>query len=72
MSRMCESGLARVNVFQTSLAIHSGATIHFFSNEDLLQSVKVTKAMKIDCGGSRFDHIIVGRIHNKLRNPTSP
>ena len=35
MSWMCGNGLTRENIPQTSLAIDSGATIHFFSNEDL-------------------------------------
>ena len=43
MSWMCGSGLTRVNIPQISLAIDSGATIHFFSNEDLLQLVQGNK-----------------------------
>ena len=58
MSWMCGSGMARMNVPQTSLAIDSGATIHFFSNKDLLQSVKATKAVKIHCDRSTFDQAI--------------
>ena len=72
MSGMCGSGLTRANVPQTSLAIDSGATIHFFSNKDLLQSVKVTKAVKIHCGGSTFDHVMVGQICNKLKHLSLP
>ena len=34
------SGVTRVNVPQTSLALDSGATIHFFSNQELLQAIK--------------------------------
>ena len=50
------SGLTRVNVPQLSLALDSGATIHFFSNQELLQSIKKSdRAMKIHCGGSTFD-----------------
>ena len=51
MGWMYGSGLTRENVPQTSLAIDSGATIYFFSNEELLQSIKATNATKIHCGG---------------------
>ena len=57
----------RANVPQTLLAIDSGAAIHFFSNEDLLQSVKATKAVKIYYVGLTFDHAMIGRILNKLK-----
>ena len=50
MSWICGSGLTSANVPQTSLAIDSGATIHFFSNEDLLRSIKATKLVKIHYG----------------------
>ena len=72
MSWMCGSGLTRANVPQTSLAIDSGATNHFFSNEELLQSVKPTKAVKIQCGGLTFDHTMVGRIRNELKYLSLP
>ena len=67
MGWMCGSGLTRANVPQTSLAIDSGATIHFFSNKELLQSIKATKATKIHCSGSTFDHAMVGHIRNELK-----
>ena len=72
MNWMCGSGLTRENVPHTSLAIDSGATIHFFTNEDLLQSVKVTKSVKIHCVGSTFDHAMVGRICNELKHLPFP
>ena len=72
MSWMCGSGLTREIVPQTSLAIDSGATIHFFSNEDLLQSIMATKAVKIHCGGLTFDHAMVRRIYNKLKHLSLP
>ena len=34
------SGVTRVNVLQTSLALDSGASIYFFSNQELLQAIK--------------------------------
>ena len=34
------SSMTRVNIPQTSLALDSGVIIHFFSNQDLLQSIK--------------------------------
>ena len=65
---MCGSDLTRANVSQTSLAIESGDTIHFFSNKPLFQLVKSTKATKIHCGGSTFDHVMVRRIRNRLKH----
>ena len=56
------SGMTKANVPQTSLALESGATIHLFSNQDLLQPIKATKPMKIHCGGTTFDQAIIGRI----------
>ena len=65
---MCGSGLTRANVPQTSLAIDSGATIHFFSNKELLQSIKATKATKIHCGGLTFGYAMVEHIRNELKH----
>ena len=72
MSWMCSSGLTQTNVPQTLLVINSGATIHFSSNQDLLQSIKVTKLMTIYCGGSTFDHAMVGSIINELKHLSLP
>ena len=60
------SGRTRANVSQTSLAIDSGAMVHFFSNKELLQSIKPIKKMKIHCGGSTFDQCHAGRIRKEL------
>ena len=50
------SGVARAYIPQTSLALDSGATIHFFSNQELLQAVKKSdKPITIHCGGSTFN-----------------
>ena len=49
---MGRNGRTRVNVSQTSLAIDSRATVHFFSNLELLQSIETAK---IHCGGASFD-----------------
>ena len=68
ISWMCGSDLTRVNVPQTSLAIDSGTTIHFFSNEDLLQLVKANKLMRIHCGGTTFNQEMAGRIRNELKH----
>ena len=72
MGWICGSGLTSANVPQTSLAINSGATIHRFSNEDLLHSVKATKETNIHCGGSTFDYAMVGHICNKLKHLPLP
>ena len=72
MSCMSGSGLTRANVPQAALAIDSGATIHFFCNQDLLQSIKATKSMTIHCGGSTFDHTMIGRINNELKHLPPP
>ena len=55
MSWMSGSGMTKANVPQTSLAVDSGAIIHFFSNQDLLQLIKVTKSIRIHCGRTIFD-----------------
>ena len=68
MSWMCGSGLTRANAPQTSLAIDSGAAIHFFSNKDILQLVKATKAVNIHCGRLTFDQAMIGRFCNKLKH----
>ena len=68
MSWICGSGLTRANIPQTSLNIDSGATIHFFSNEDLLQLVKTTKSMRIYCDRTTFNQAMVGCIRNKLKH----
>ena len=69
---MCGTGLTRANIPQTSLAINSGATIHFFCNQDLLQSIKATKSIGIHCGGTTFDYAIVDRFHNELKHLPHP
>ena len=53
------NGMTRA-VPQTSHALDSGATIHFFGNQDLLQSIKeIDKSMKINCGGTTFNQAMV-------------
>ena len=61
------NGLTRANVPQLSLALDSGATIHFFSNQELLRSIKKSdKAVKIHCGGTTFDQAMMGRLREEL------
>ena len=62
------NGKTRANVPQTSLAINSGATIHFFSNQELLQLIKPIKKMKIHWGGTSFDPCMAGPIRKKLQH----
>ena len=66
------SGLTKANVLQTSLAIDSGTTVHFFSNKELLQLIKQIKKMKIHCGGSTFDQCHAGRIRKELQHLPLP
>ena len=67
------SGLTRANVPQLSLALDSGATIHFFSNQELLQSIKKNnRAMKIHCGGSTFDQAMMWRLREELNHLPLP
>ena len=66
------SGRTRANVSQTSLAIDSGATVHFFSNKELLRSIRPIKKMKIHCGGSTFDQCMAGRIRKELEHLPLP
>ena len=57
------SGVTRANVLQTSLALNSGATIHFFGNQELLQAIKKSDiSMTIHYGGAIFDQAMVGRL----------
>ena len=49
------------NVPQTSLVLDGGATIHFFSNQKLLQAIKKSdNSMTIHCGGSSNDRLFNG------------
>ena len=67
------SGLTRANVPQLLLALDSGATIHFFSNQELLQTIKKSnKLMTIHCGGSTFDQAMIGRLRDKLKHLPLP
>ena len=67
------SGVTRANVPQTSLALDSGATIHFFSNQDLLQAIKKSnKPITIHCGGSTFNQAMMGRLRDELRHLPLP
>ena len=66
------SGVTRANVSQTNLAIDSGATVHFFSNKDLLASIKPIRKMKIHCGGSTFDQCHAGMIRKELAHLPLP
>ena len=66
MNWMGRNGRTRANVSQTSLAIDSGATVHFFSNPELLQSIKSIKTAKIHCGGTSFDQCEAGLLRKEL------
>ena len=68
MSWNGNSGITTANVPQKSLALDSGATIHFFSNQDLLQSIKATKSMKIHYGGTTFGQAMIGRLQDELKH----
>ena len=67
------SGVTRENVPQTSLALDSGATIHFFSNQELLQAIKKSdNSMKIHCGGTTSDQVMIGRLRDELKHLPLP
>ena len=67
------SGVTRANVPQTSLALDSGATIHFFSNQELLQAIKKSdSSMTIHCGGSTFNQAMEEHLRNELNHLSSP
>ena len=67
------SGLTRANVPQLSLALDSGATILFFSNQELLQAIKKSnKLMTIHCGGSTFNQAMIGRLREELNHLPLP
>jgi len=47
------NGVTRANVPQTTLAIDSGATIHFFSNPELLKLIReIINKFTVHCGGN--------------------
>ena len=59
--------LTRANVPQTTLALDSGATIHFFSNSELLKLIKESaNKLTVHCGGSSFQHGTVGQVRDEL------
>ena len=63
------SGVTRANVPQTSLALDSGATIHFFSNQELLQVIKKSnKSMTVHCSVYTFDQAMIGRLCDELKH----
>ena len=67
------SGVTRANVPQTSLALDSDATIHFFSNQELLQAIKKSdNSMTIHCGGSTFNQVMMGRLRDELKHLPLP
>ena len=68
-----DNGVTRANIPQTSLVLDSGATIHIFSNQDLLQAIKKSdKPIKIHCGGSTFNQAMMGRLRDELRHLPLP
>ena len=63
------SGMTRANVPQTSFLLDSGVTIHFFSNQELLQAIKKRDhLMTLHCGGTMFNQAMIGRLRNKLKH----
>ena len=67
------SGVTRANVLQTSLTLDSGATIHFFSNQELLQAIKKSdNLMTIHCGGTTFDQTMIGCLRDELKHLPLP
>ena len=67
------SGVTRANVPQTSLALDSGATIYFFSNQELLQAIKkCNNLMTIHCGGSTFDQTMIECLRDDLNHLPLP
>ena len=72
MNWMSRNGRTRANVSQTSLAIDSRATVHFFSNPELLRSIKTIKTAKIHCGGTSFDQCEAGLLSRELQHLPLP
>ena len=68
-----DNGVTRANVPQTSLALNSGATIHFFSNQELLQSIKKSdNSMTIHCDRTTFDQAMIGSLRDELKHLPLP
>ena len=67
------SGMTRANVPQTSLALDSGATILFFSSQELLHAIKKSNnSMTIHCGISTFDQAMIWRLCGELKHLPFP
>ena len=67
--------MTRANVQQNSLVLDSGATIHFFSNEDLLymlREMKESEKFTIHCGGRSFKLGTVGKLRKELQHLPLP
>ena len=66
-------GVNRANFPQTSLASDSGATIHFFSNQEFLQAIKKSNnSMTNHCGGTTVNQAMIGRLCNELKHLPLP
>ena len=68
MNWMGRNSRTRANVSQTSLAIDSGATVHFFRYCKLLRPIKTIKKTKIHYGGIFFDQCEAGLIRRNLQH----
>ena len=67
------NGVTRANVPQTTLAIDSGATIHFFSNPELLKLIReIINKFTVHCGGKSFQHGTMGQVRDDLRHLPLP
>ena len=61
------------NVPQTVLVLDSGATIHFFSNENMMKDIhNGPEPLRIHCGGKSWDQYAVGELCDDLKHLSLP
>ena len=66
-------GMTRANVPQNTLALDSGASVHFFSNENLMEKCyELGRASTIHCGGISSSYSTVGILNKELKKLPLP
>ena len=66
-------GMTRANVPQNTLALDSGASVHFFSNKNLMEKCyELGRASTIHCGGISSSYSTVGILNKELKKLPLP
>ena len=65
--------MTRANVPQTVLVLDSGATIHFFSNENMMKNIHDgPEPLIIHCGGKSWNQYAIGELCDDLKHLPLP